>query len=213
MGTITAQTLINRVTAAILNDSGKVRFLEAHLLAFLNEAQRFIASLQPEAYSAPRNLTLAAGAVQAVPADVNLIMKPRHNVVAGAPGRAITGVTEELLNTVDPNWRSGTQTATVKHIVFDPTIDKTTFLVYPPAVNGTVVSLVTNNTPADILIGATILLDDSYEAPIANYMLSRAYQKDGEYAGDPVRESSYMNMVKEQLGVKAQSDAANGVRK
>jgi hypothetical protein len=213
MGTITAQTIINRVTAALLNDAGKVRFLEAHLLGFLNEGQRVIASLAPQSYSAPTSIVCVAGVVQTLPATAHTMLRPRHNVVAGNPGRAITATREEVVNTVDPNWRAATAEATVKHVIYDPTVDRKTFLVYPPATAGATISLILGLIPTDILIGAVILLDDTFEAPLSNYIMARAYEKDAEYSGNAERTSYYMNLMMTQLGLTGQSAAASTVNK
>lgn len=213
MGTILAQTIVNNVTAEILNDIGKVRFLEAHLLDFLNEGGRTIAALMPSIYSAPASITLIGGCVQTIPATAHTLLKPRHNVVGGVPGRAITAVKEELLNTVDPNWRGGVQSATIKHIHYDPLVDQNTFLCYPPAINGSIISCVLGNIPQNLLISDPIWFDDIYESPLKNFVLARAFEKDAEYAGNPERTSYYMGLMNAQLGIQGQNASATPVSK
>lgn len=208
MGTITAQAIIDKVSSAMLNDADKERFLQADSLRFLNEGQRVIAHLVPSSYSAPTNIVCVLGAVQTLPVTAHTMLQPRFNVVGGSPGRHITPVAEELLNVADPKWREATPTGTVKHTVYDPTVDRHTFLTYPPVLAGTTISAVLGLIPADILIGAAILLDDVFEAPLANYVAGRAYEKDAEYGGNAERTAYYMGLVMAQLGLGGQSTAA-----
>jgi hypothetical protein len=209
VGTIVAQAIINRAATAILNDPNKVRFKQADQLAFLCEGQRLIASVRPDAYSADTTITLAAGVKQALPATAHVMLRPRYNLAGGTtPSRMITAVSLESLDYIDPAWRAGVQKDTVKHVVYDPQ-NPASFDVYPPVVNGTKIVALLGLVPADIVIGATILLDDTFEAPLFNYVMARNYEKDAEYAGNPARVQAYYALMQSQLGMQAQSFAAS----
>jgi hypothetical protein len=206
--TIAAQTLVDVTATHLLNDTGKVRFRQAGLLAFLNEGQRAIASLVPSAYSATTIMVLVAGSVQALPANANLMLRPRYNVTnTTTPGSAVTPVKEEVLNATNPNWRTMTPVASVKHVMYNADTPAQ-FHVYPPATAGTRLAADLALIPADILIGDNILLDDTFEAPLRNYMLARCYEKDAEYAGNPERVAYYMGLMRDGLGLKGASEDA-----
>ncbi len=204
MGTIVAQTIINRAAGALLADTNKVRFIESQLLEFLNEACRVIASINPSAYSAFQTITLVAGTKQSLPAGAHLLVRPRRNMGVGAPtpGLTITVVDGLLLDVLRPGWHTETPVNVIKHVIYDDK-QQTTFWVYPPANASVQIECLLALVPADILIGATILLDDVYEAVIMNYILARAYEKDTEYAGNEAKATFYYGLVAQQLGAKA----------
>lgn len=204
MGTILASVLIGRVSAALLNDSNKVRFTEPHLLAFLNEGQRVIAAIDTSAYTALQNIVLAAGTKQAVPATARALVRPLRNMGANGTtiGNAITMVTDRVLDVLLPNWHTGAQSADIKHVIYDVR-RKETFWTYPPAIAGTQIEVELSLFPTDIAANQAILLDDSFEAPLMNYMLARSYEKDAEYAGAPALVAQYYERMATQLGLSA----------
>lgn len=210
MGTITAQTIIDKVSGALLADTNKVRFTQAHLLGHLNEAIRLLCAINPATLSAYMNAVLVAGTKQALPAGTHLLMQPRRNMGAGGatPGATITSVSMEVLDVLKPGWHTEAQAAVIKHVMYDDERPGT-FWTYPPAVAGTQIECLFAQVHADIAAGTAIPVDDVYEAPIMNYMLARTFEKDAEYAGNMARAESYYGLMAQQLGVKAQALRAN----
>ena len=208
MGTLTPQKIINKISGSLMNDAAKVRFKEADSLVFVNEALKFIAGVNPSAYSDIVEITLVAGSRQTVPATAHTFMGAPYNLNGSNPGRAITVVKRETLDAPNPNWRAMSQATTIKHIVADddtPTI----FHTYPPAVAGTKIAGKVGLIPVDLAIGATIPLEDTYEVAITNFVLSRLYQKNGEYAGNAQLAQQYWQSALQSLGMKAQVDPAS----
>jgi hypothetical protein len=208
MGTIVAQAVIDKVAGAILNDRNKVRFLQADLLASLNEGQRVICAIDPSAYSGYVTITCVAGAQQTVPSNVHILLGTGYNVVSGNPGRIFDIVKRETIDIPSPNWRAGTKKAEVRHIIAD---DETpsVFHVYPPVLNGTQIVVKAALIPADIAAGTAITVEDTHEAALMNYMLFRAYSKNAEFAGNAERASAYYQAFMAMVGGKAQIDTQN----
>jgi hypothetical protein len=208
LGTIVAQAIIDKVAGAILNDRNKVRFLQADLLASLNEAQRVVVAIDPSAYSTYLTFTCASGVKQALPSNVSSLLGVSHNLAAGVPGRTIDVVKRETLDIPNPNWRKGTQKTEVRHIVADDEAPSF-FDVYPPVVGGTQIVLKVAMIPADTAADVAITLEDTYESALMNYMLFRAYSKNSEFAGNAERATMYYQAFMGLVATKGQVDPAS----
>ncbi len=208
MGTLTAQRIIDNISGALMNDAAKVRFKQTDSLAILNEALRFIAAANPSSYSGIVPFTCALGSVQAVPANMHTFMGGVYNLdVSDVPGRQIDTVQRETLDVPDPEWRLKTPGTQVRHVMADDTLPLV-FHTYPPVVAGTKIAIRGGLIPVDIALGDVIPMEDTYETPIKNFILSRLWQKNAEYAGNPQLAQQYWQSVLQFLGVKAQVDPA-----
>lgn len=211
MSTITAQAIIDKAQI-ILQDTTAVRWSESELLGWLNDGQREIVALRPDAYSKIANVTCVAGTKQSIPTSDGLrLLDVIRNMGAGGstPGLAIRKVPRQIMDGQTPDWHSSGSSATIKHYVFDERAPKT-FYVYPPATVGTQLEILYAAAPADVsAIGNTITLDDIYMTPLMDYILYRAYSKDTEYAGNANRAAAARQSFENTLGLKAQADAAN----
>ena len=83
-GTLTGANIITRVQDT-LQDTTSVRWSEAELLRYINDAQREIVNLRPEASADHANVQLVAGTEQTIPdVGLRLIKVVRNMSAAGS---------------------------------------------------------------------------------------------------------------------------------
>lgn len=214
MGTIVAQTIVNKAKT-ILQDTTSVRWPESELLDWLNEGQRQIALVRPDASVVIGNITMVQGTKQSLPAAGLRLLDVTRNMGASgtAPGDAIRLVDREILDAQRPGWHYETAVAIFKHFIFDQRNPRT-FFVWPPA-DGTSakVEAIYSVAPAEVLIGAVIGLDDIYEAALLDWVLYRAYCKDAEYAGNNDMSAKHMSAFMSALQVKTMVDVGTSPSK
>tara|TARA_S200002703_G_scaffold122554_1_gene108492 strand:+ start:362 stop:1075 length:714 start_codon:yes stop_codon:yes gene_type:complete len=215
-GTLTGANIITRVQDT-LQDTTSVRWSEAELLRYINDAQREIVNLRPEAAADHANVQLAAGTEQTIP-DVGLrLIKVVRNMSAtgsSATGkRAIRLVSSDILNAQDPDWHDPAVTGQsahgtiVKNYIFDED-DPRKFYVYPGISGNSYVEIVFSRTPTDLAnTSATIYVDDIYGNAIVDFVLYRAYMKDAEYAANAQRAGSHYQLFTASLGQGGQAQS------
>lgn len=164
----------------LLHDAENTRWSRTDLLAWLNQGQRQIVQIRPDAKTARGEITLAEGPDQVIPVTGLRLLRITRNVA----GRVITLISEEQLTDFDPAWAAATAKSVVKHYMHDPREPKA-FQVYPPAIAGSKVQGVWSVNPTDCANEASAMdLDDIYEPAIVDYILFRAYSRDSEEAGN-----------------------------
>ena len=110
-GTLTGTNLLSRIKDT-LQDTTSVRWPEAELLRYINDAQREIVNFRPESSAKTANVQLVTGTKQALPTDGLRLIKVTRNMSdasGGATGkRAIRIVNVDILNTQEPDWNDPT---------------------------------------------------------------------------------------------------------
>lgn len=215
-GTITAANLLLRIRDTLQDTTG-VRWLDAELLRYMNDAQREIVNLRPEAAATTANVALVVGTAQTIPtAGLRLIKVVRNMSAAGGSAtgkRAIRIVDREILDSQEPDWHDSSvsgdaaHTTTVKHYVFDED-DPRRFYVYPGAsTTSTFVEIVYSTNPTDFAntSSATMFVDDIYANALIDYVLYRSYMKDAEFAGNQQRSGMHYQLFTSSLGAGGQS--------
>jgi len=210
MATTKVVDILDRATI-ILQDNTNVRFPNAELLKFFNDAQKEVVLHRPDANMVNTTMDLADGSKQTLPAVALRLVE----VVRNENGRAVTLVERRILDETLPNWHNTTAgTNKIEHYVYDPA-DPKNFYVYPKGVSGThTLEIVYSSAPAELSISnfdtdtTTISLDDIYANCLLDYVLYRAYQKDSEYAGNAQRSMMHYQSFANALGVKTQADMA-----
>jgi hypothetical protein len=215
-GTLTGANIITRVQDT-LQDTTSVRWSEAELLRYINDAQREIVNLRPEAAADHANVQLAAGTEQTIP-DVGLrlikVVRNMSTTGSSATGkRAIRLVSSDILNAQDPDWHDPAVTGQsahgtiVKNYIFDED-DPRKFYVYPGISGNSYVEIVFSRTPTDLAnTSATIYVDDIYGNAIVDFVLYRAYMKDAEYAANAQRAGSHYQLFTASLGQGGQAQS------
>ena len=187
-----------------LQDTTNVRWSEAELLRYINDAQREIVNLRPDASADHANVQLATGTEQAIPdVGLRLIKVVRNMSAAGGSAtgkRVIRIVDREILDSQEPDWHDPTvtgdaaHTTVVKHYVFDED-DPRKYYVYPGVSGNAFVEIVFSRSPTDLAnTSATLYVDDIYANAIIDFVLYRAYMKDAEFAGNQQRASSHYQL-------------------
>ena len=213
-GTITGANLLLRIEDT-LQDTTNVRWSEAELLRYINDAQREIVNLRPEASEDHANVQLATGTEQAIPdVGLRLIKVVRNMSAAGGSAtgkRVIRIVDREILDSQEPDWHDPTvtgdaaHTTVVKHYVFDED-DPRKYYVYPGVSGNAFVEIVFSRSPTDLAnTSATLYVDDIYANAIIDFVLYRAYMKDAEFAGNQQRAGMHYQLFTSSLGAGGQS--------
>ena len=209
-GALTGANLLSRIKD-ILQDTTSVRWPEAELLRYVNDAQREIVNYRPESSATTANVQLVTGTKQTLPSGGLRLIKVTRNMSdtsGGATGkRAIRIVNVDILNTQEPNWHDASAATgdaahgtNVKHYIFDED-DPKNYYVYPGVAGNAYVEIVYSNSPTDLAnTSAVISVDDIYANAIMDYVLFRAYQKDSEYAGNAQRAGTHYQLFLQCIG-------------
>ena len=210
MSTITAKTIIDKA-AIQLTDTGNIRWTRAELLGWINDAQRQIVIMSPNATNKVATVQLAAGTRQSIPSDGwTLLEVIRYMGTDGTkPSRAIRLASREQLDSFIPNWHAATPTLIPNHYIFDLQ-DQTVFFVYPPNNGRGYVQLNYSPDPADVTNeNNPISLNNIFETAILDYVLYRACSKDAEYAPGLQLAAGYLQTFMASMGQKSQSEIGN----
>lgn len=196
---VVGSTIIAKVGKK-LNDEGQTRWTDAELLADLNEAQRQIVFLKPNAYSIVATVLLVAGVKQTIPSgSIQLLDVTRNMGTDGVtPGDTITQVMKRELDAIDRSWPTAASSSAVQHFFYEPEKDRKTFYCYPPqpAAAPGYVELIHSDTPADLATsGSNITLDDIYQDAIFQYMMYLGHIKEVEEASMGKAQAWYAQLM------------------
>jgi hypothetical protein len=214
------------------------RWTQASLVTYLNDGQRAIAKYVPQSCSRVDAVKLVAGTKQqlalipaasvipgdgsdAVDVSGNGLLSVVRNMGSDGQtvGSAIRIVDHQILDLYSPSWHKDTGTE-VSGYVYDPRTPKI-FYVTPgvPSTSDVWVELSYLADPADISAGgdygyqgtntAVISVDNKFTDDLVNYILARAYGKDGENASNQALSVTYGQMFVSSIN--AQAAALTGV--
>ena len=197
---IAAQSLILRAVN-LLQDTTSIRWPVNELVRWLNDGQREVIVYRPDAINTTGTMTLVAGTRQNLgsagltPVPAKLIEITR-NLAASSTKQSVRLVPRAILDLQTPGWHALTGTVNILHYMFDPR-DPKTFYVYPPATSAAQLEVMYSAHPTDITepadgalytaVAGNITLPDIYAACLLDYVLYRAYSKDGEFGGNTQR--------------------------
>lgn len=208
MPTITASSVLTRASI-LLTDPTNIRWPQDELLIWLNDGQREVAAYKPNAFTKNQSLLLVSGTKQTLPSDgVSLISVVRNMGFNGTtPGRSVTLVSREIMDSQVSSWHSAAGDAEVKHYVYN-SFDPKNFYVWPPqpSSNQGSVEIVYVASPTQAEIDGTITLDDIYVTALLNYIMYRAYSKDAEFAANPNMAMGYYTAFQGILSGKFSSE-------
>jgi hypothetical protein len=200
--------------ADILQDTGNVRWTQAELLRYLNDARRELAIHRPDVYSTTYVMTLAAGSKQSIPADGNKFIDVVRNINANnTPGRAVRIIEREIIDAQNPDWHTMTSSNNTRHFMFDERSPKI-FYVYPAASNGHKLEVVYSKSPTDVASGdlsstSVLAAEDIYVGTLLDYILYRSFSKDAEYAGNLQRADLHYRAFATSLGISNRKRISN----
>jgi len=212
---VTVQSVINRAQT-VLQDTTGVRWpVVAELVLWINDAQREIALLKPDASATNTTITLATGTKQDIPSSGNRLLKVVRNMSAASNGtgkRAVRLVDREVLDAQTPDWHDpavsgdAAHSAIVKHYVYDEANPRN-FYVYPGVSGSAYLEIIYSSNPVAVAQADNLSIPDIYANAIMNYVLYMAYMKDAEYAGNAQRASSHFQLFTASVTGKGQVDA------
>ncbi len=219
--TITAQSIIHRATD-LLQDQTSVRWPCNELVRWLNDAQRAIIKVRPDAMNTTGTLTLVAGSRQnlsSLTPVASKLIEITRNMAASSTKQAVTLVSRHILDAQTPAWHSIPGAVTILHYMFDAR-DPKTFYVYPPALTTSQLEVMYSAYPTDITepadgatytsVSGNLSVPDIYADDVLNLLMYRAYSKDSEYAGNEARAAAYLNTVTASLGAEIAATVAVG---
>ena len=211
----TVQSVIDRVQT-VLQDTTGVRWpVVAELVLWINDAQREIALLKPDASAINETITLAAGTKQDIPSAGNRLLKVVRNMSAASGGtgkRAVRLVDVEVLNGQTPDWHDPTvagdaaHTNIVKHYIYEESNPRN-FYVYPGVSGAAYLEIIYSSNPTTVAQGGNLSIPDIFANAVMNYVLYMAYMKDAEYAGNSQRANSHFALFTNSVTGKGQIDA------
>ena len=210
MSIITAKSIIDKASTLLL-DATNTRWTRAELLGWLNDGQRQIVLMAPNATNKVTTIKLAAGTRQSIPSvGWTLLNVIRYMGTDGTkPGRAVRITSQQLLDSYNPNWHSSTPSVVPQSYVFDQQ-DQTAFYVYPPNTGGGYVQINYSPEPVDLTSeNDTIGVRDIFETALLDYILYRACSKDAEYAPGLQLAAGYLQTFNMAMGVKQDSELKN----
>ena len=211
--TTAAQYLVKEAQT-VLQDLAGVRWPASDLVVYLNDAQRDLIVVRPDANAITASVTTVEGARQQLPATAASLIDVIRNT-AGTK-RAMRKVEMSVLDAVSPNWQSATGVTEFVHFIYDAR-EPNIFYVYPPsAIAGGSVEMVYSGYPAPIAapsgdgkaystVTGNILVNDQWSTALLNYMLARAYSKDVEYGGNLELAAAYMQAFTATISSQLQS--------
>jgi hypothetical protein len=172
MGTLLASALISQLRVTLLDPSPGQTWTDAMLLGYLNSAERAACLLRPELYTVRTAVPLAAGTDQVLPAGGTAVLRWERNATSK---RACRLVDASLVDAMTPFWGAATQEVDVTDYALDPR-ERTRFRVMPPN-NGTgsLIGPWCKVPTAIATVGDPINLDDIYEDPLKQFVLSECY--------------------------------------
>lgn len=186
-----------------LQDQGNTRWTRQDLLDFFNAAQRALAEHRPDQMAQPRDLVLAAGWRQELPADALTLIDITNN--ANAMQRRITKTDLWVLDAVAGAWRSASLAREVQHFMHDLGTPRE-FLVYPPVAAGTKVRAVLGVAAVDLASEAgTPSVPARWMDALRHFVLFRAWSIDAEFGGNAALAAAHRALYNEALGIQAQA--------
>lgn len=206
-----ATTLISNLANEVL-DPDNDHISTDEWLDYLNDAQRMIVLLRPDASYSIEPIKLVAGTHQTLPANgLRLLDVIRNMGIAGTtPGKIITLVKMRDMDLFDRSWHTRTGKTEIKNYMLDERTPKD-FYVTPP-VSATVnvyIEIKMSVMPTEIVNIATdsIALSDIYLPVIRMWMLHRAFGKESDSPGSAAESQAYAQAFYNALGVKFKVDS------
>ena len=206
MGTLLVSDVIARAQN-VLNDVN-VRWPTAELIAWINDAQREIATVQPESTAKTANVVMTLGTKQTLPAGAIALIRLTRNMGVGGttPGEAPRPASMLLMDLFRPLWHTDTATVVVKNYMPEKASPRN-FYVWPPMSAATYVEAVYSIIPTPVAATTdTITLDDFYLIPITDHVLSRCFSKDAENQNMMQRAAAHRTAFENALGMTAKAE-------
>ena len=212
---VTVQSVIDRVQT-VLQDTTGVRWpVVAELVLWVNDAQREVALMKPDASAKNETVTLVAGTKQSIPTTGNRLLKVVRNMSAASNGtgkRSVRLVDAEVLNSQTPDWHDPTvsgdaaHTNIIKLYVYEESNPRN-YYVYPGVQGNAYLGIIYSSNPTTVAQNGNLSIPDIFANAVMNYVLYMAYMKDAEFAGNADRANNHFQLFTSSVAGKGQLDA------
>ena len=211
---VTVQSVIDRVQTTLQDTTGVRWPVVSELVLWVNDAQREIALLKPDASAKNETVTLVTGTKQAIPSSGNRLLRAVRNMSAASGGtgkRSVRLVSREVLDAQTPDWHDPTvsgdaaHTNIVKHYIYDEQNPRN-FYVYPGVAGSAYLEIIYSANPTTVAQNGNLDIPDIYANAVMNYVLYMAYMKDAEYAGNNQRAANHYQLFTASVTGKGQID-------
>lgn len=217
MSTVKVVSLLSRA-AVLLQDDDFARWSTLELQDWLNDGYRELVVLRPDANTIAAEHTCQAGVRQVLSfADAARLVSVSHNTATTSNKYNVELVSGRSLDSQRRGWRAEPQSVNVEQYLFDARTPRE-FEVYPPASSTARLWVLYGAVPAphtlsesqlsNTATAETIRVDDMFANALLDYILYRAYSKDGE-SGSGGKAAGYYNVFRTSLGEKGQAEAAS----
>lgn len=217
MATVKVVDLLSRAGALLLDDDF-VRWTPTELQYWLNDGYRELINLRPDASTASVEFACQAGARQVLTyADAARLLGVEYNTAATSKKYSVRLAARAALDSQRRQWRTEAQTVDIEQYLFDP-LKPLEFEVYPPASASARLWIKYSAFPAAHTLTAAQLVNpstaevlrvsDSFANALLDYVLYRAYSKDGE-DGNAGKAAAYYSAFRTAVGEKNQTDAVS----
>ena len=212
---VTVQSVIDRVQTTLQDTTGVRWPVVSELVLWINDAQREIALLKPDASAKNETVTLTTGTKQIIPSGGNRLLRAVRNMSAASNGtgkRSVRLVSREVLDAQTPDWHDPTvtgdaaHTSIIKHYIYDEANPRN-FYVYPGVSGNAYVEIIYSANPTTVAQNGNLDIPDLYANAVMNYVLYMAYMKDAEYAGNSQRAANHYQIFTTSVTGKGQVDA------
>lgn len=186
----TVQDVANRARE-ILNDDSKVRWLDADLFMWLDDAMRLLVKAAPALFQARVSETTAAGSKQT-------LGTARAVSVVRVVG--LTAFDKAALDAFDPDWETAISAGTA--VQWAPGEEPRSYYLYPKSAGSVSLSVEIIQAPAAITaLTDAIPLSDDFVGPLADYVIGMAETKDAAHVNSG-RAQVFMSAFAAKLGLK-----------
>lgn len=195
----------------LLVDPDASRWPDTELISWVTDAERATVMAIPSAAATIYVLPLVSGSRQSMPGTAYQLLSAKRNMGANGttPGRAVRIASQELMDAFSPDWHSTTPDPVVQNYMFDPE-DNKSFHVFPPNDGTGKLEIVYALFPS-AKANLTDIIDvaDVYQPALLNYVLYRAFQKDGDYTTGMGIAMNYLQLFMTAVGATEQGSLGN----
>ena len=189
-----------------LNDLGSLaRWPNDVLLTYAGTVLRRMAEVAPQTSAEVREVALASGSLQTLPAWAVRFL---GGVSRSVDGKSIRNVSPEVMDNVLPGWRDDDPDDEITDCVYDQSVPSE-FHVYPPALPGTRIKIraaAKADDPADPT--DSVPMNAMNEVALIHGLLAMCFSEDTD-VGDLQLAAQHWAQFYESLGVQRQIDAEN----
>lgn len=209
MGSILASKLIAQASETVQDESNVV-WEVSQALGWLNDAQRAIVAIRPDASILNHSVTLVPGTKQTITGLRLMAVNRNMGTDGSTPGRAIRLVERGIKDDFDPDWHTETAAIAVKEWIFDARLPKE-YYVSPPVHASTVVQIEVSESvnPDEIATTADVItLDDIYSPVMIEWIIYRFLAREAEETPNIQRAAMHFQQFFSMLGAKLNPDMA-----